>query len=109
MGTLSKKISGFVFYGILDTGYVKPESLLDKCQSIVDAHVNIVQLRAKLEDAPTRRNIAFELLPIFKKREDVFFIINDDIELAAEICSIYQTPGFISARTMVLRKTRVRK
>ena len=34
MGTLSKKISDCVFYGILDTGYVKPESLFDKCQSI---------------------------------------------------------------------------
>ena len=79
MELLSKKISGCVFYGILDTGYVKPEFLYDKCQSIVDAHVNIVQLRAKLEDAPTRRNIAFELLPIFKKREDIFFIINDDM------------------------------
>lgn len=93
MGLLSKKISGCVFYGILDTGYVKPEFLYDKCQSIVDAHVNIVQLRAKLEDAPTRRNIAFELLPIFKKREDIFFIINDDIELAAEICSIIPNAG----------------
>ena len=67
--------------------------LFDKCVQIADAGVKIIQLRAKKEDSPTRRNLAFELLPIFKKRQDVFFIINDDIELAAEICSLIPNAG----------------
>lgn len=93
MGQLSPKLADCTFYGIVDTGYVAPEMLFDKCVQIADAGVKIIQLRAKKEDSPTRRNLAFELLPIFKKRQDVFFIINDDIELAAEICSLIPNAG----------------
>lgn len=93
MGQLSPKLADCTFYGIVDTGYVDPEMLFDKCVQIADAGVKIIQLRAKKEDSPTRRNLAFELLPIFKKRQDVFFIINDDIELAAEICSLIPNAG----------------
>lgn len=93
MGQLSPKLADCTFYGIVDTGYVVPEMLFDKCVQIADAGVKIIQLRAKKEDSPTRRNLAFELLPIFKKRQDVFFIINDDIELAAEICSLIPNAG----------------
>lgn len=93
MGQLSPKLADCTFYGIVDMGYVAPEMLFDKCVQIADAGVKIIQLRAKKEDSPTRRNLAFELLPIFKKRQDVFFIINDDIELAAEICSLIPNAG----------------
>lgn len=93
MGQLSPKLADCTFYGIVDTGYVAHEMLFDKCVQIADAGVKIIQLRAKKEDSPTRRNLAFELLPIFKKRQDVFFIINDDIELAAEICSLIPNAG----------------
>lgn len=93
MGQLSPKLADCTFYGIVDTSYVAPEMLFDKCVQIADAGVKIIQLRAKKEDSPTRRNLAFELLPIFKKRQDVFFIINDDIELAAEICSLIPNAG----------------
>lgn len=93
MGSLSARLANSVFYGILDTGYVAPENLFSKCEAIVAAGVNIIQLRAKKEDSPTRRNIAFEILPIFKKHSDVFFIINDDIELAAEICALIPNAG----------------
>lgn len=93
MGQLSPKLADCTFYGIVDTGYVAPEMLFYKCVQIADAGVKIIQLRAKKEDSPTRRNLAFELLPIFKKRQDVFFIINDDIELAAEICSLIPNAG----------------
>ena len=93
MGSLSSKLDGCVFYGILDTGYVAPEKLFSKCEDIIAAGVKIVQLRAKKEDSTARRNIAFSLLPIFKKHSDVFFIINDDIALATEVCSLIPNSG----------------
>lgn len=67
--------------------------MFSKCEQMADAGAKIIQLRAKKEDSPTRRNIAFNLLPLFKKRPDVLFIINDDIGLAAEICSIIPNAG----------------
>lgn len=93
MGSLSRRISECVFYGIADTGYVAREDMFSKCEQMADAGAKIIQLRAKKEDSPTRRNIAFNLLPLFKKRPDVLFIINDDIGLAAEICSIIPNAG----------------
>lgn len=93
MGSLSRRISDCVFYGIADTGYVTHEDMFSKCEQMADAGAKIIQLRAKKEDSPTRRNLAFNLLPLFKNRPDTLFIINDDIELAAEICSLIPNAG----------------
>lgn len=86
MGTLSDKLRSTVFYGILDTGYVAKCDMFSKCEAIVKSGTKIIQLRAKAEDATERRKMAYEILPIFKKHSDIFFIINDDVDLAAEIC-----------------------
>ena len=93
MGPLSRRISDCVFYGIADTGYVAREAMFSKCEQMADTGAGIIQLRAKNEDPQTRRSIALGLLPLFRKRSDVIFIINDDIALAAEICSLIPNAG----------------
>ncbi len=93
MANLSPALEEATFYGIVDTGYVAPEKLFSKCKMLADAGAKIIQLRAKKEDATTRREMAFELLPIFEKPNAPFFIINDDIELASEICKKIPNAG----------------
>lgn len=85
MGSLSHRLEDAVFYGILDTGYVSRENLYPKCRDLVNSGSKIIQLRAKKESAAERREIAFEILPLFQKENAPFLIINDDVELAAEI------------------------
>lgn len=47
MGSLSRRISECVFYGIADTGYVAREDMFSKCEQMADAGAKIIQLRAK--------------------------------------------------------------
>ncbi len=93
MASLSQVLENATFYGIVDTGYVAPEMMFSKCQMLADAGAKIIQLRAKKEDAITRRKMAFELLPIFENPNAPFFIINDDVELASEICAKIPNAG----------------
>ncbi len=93
MAKRSSELHNAIFYGIVDTGYVSPENMFTKCRMLVDAGVKIIQLRAKNEDAQTKRKMAFELLPIFEKANAPFFIINDDIQLASDICRKIENAG----------------
>ncbi len=93
MAELSFQLQNAIFYGIIDTGYVSPDMMFAKCRMLADANVKIIQLRAKNEDAQIKRKIAFELLPIFQKPNAPFFIINDDIELASDICRKIENAG----------------
>lgn len=93
MASLSDSLRDAVFYGILDTGYVCDADLYAKCQALIDAGCKIIQLRAKKQDATRRREMAFEILPLFKNDIAPYFIINDDVELAREICRLIPNGG----------------
>ncbi len=93
MAELSNFLRDAYFYGIVDTGYVLPEDMFSKCEMLVNAGVKIIQLRAKNEDEQTKRKMAYELLPIFKKTNAPYFIINDDIALASDICKEIENAG----------------
>ena len=93
MGTLSSALYNATFYGIVDTGYVAPKDMFAKCRMLADSGVKIIQLRAKNDDYRERRAMAYELLPIFKNKNAPFFIINDDVDLAADICKEIENAG----------------
>lgn len=76
------------FYGILDTGYVKPESYISKCKALIEGGAGIVQLRAKKQSHEERIDIIETILPLFNKNGPAL-IINDDLELALK----YKTIG----------------
>ncbi len=81
----SLKLKECVFYGILDTGYVAPENMLQKCKELIASGAGIIQLRAKKETSFERAKIANEIAPLFDELGSPIFIINDDIELAASL------------------------
>jgi len=93
MASLSPLLRKAAFYGILDTGYVARENLFRKCEALAASGAKIIQLRAKKESAAERKTIALEILPVFKRENAPFFIINDDAPLAAEICSLIPNAG----------------
>lgn len=76
-------LQGARFYGILDTGYLQPEQMQDKCRALLQGGADIIQLRAKRESRDEYRELLKAILPLFDGN-DVPLIINDDIELALE-------------------------
>lgn len=76
------------FYAILDTGYVPAERWSDVCRALLLGGADIVQLRAKREDAAQRRALLDKMLPLFAPGAVVAtpppLIVNDDIELALQ-------------------------
>ncbi len=93
MAELSNSLRDAVFYGIVDTGYVSADNLYEKCRQLVNSGCKIIQLRAKKESESERRDMAFEILPLFKNPNAPYLIINDSIELAAEICNLIPNAG----------------
>lgn len=93
MAELSDKLRNATFYGILDTGYVARENIFEKCRQLVASGAKIVQLRAKKESEAEKRELALEILPLFKTQNAPFFIVNDSPELAAEICRLIPNAG----------------
>ncbi len=75
------------FYAILDTGYVEPNRLLQKCRDLISGGADLIQLRAKREFHRQRVEIVESLLPIFES-SSVPLVINDDVELAAAFPSL---------------------
>ena len=106
MADLSDSLRDAVFYGILDTGYVARENMYEKCRQLIMSGAKIVQLRAKKESEETRRELAFEMLLLFKKKNAPYFIINDSPESPPKICGIIPTPDCMSARTICPRTRR---
>ncbi len=82
---LNQKLKDCTFYGILDTSYVAKDMMFEKCKQLIDGGCGIIQLRAKNETHLERAKIAEEILPLFRTKDAPIFIINDDVELAAEI------------------------
>ncbi len=93
MAELSDSLREAIFYGILDTGYVARNDIFEKCRQLIASKCKIIQLRAKKQSEEERREMAFEILPLFKNNDAPYFIINDSIELAAEICSLIPNAG----------------
>lgn len=71
-------------YAILDLGYVAPENAATITTLLLDGGADILQLRAKSQDAATIRRVAEELLPLCRAA-GVPFILNDFPELAADL------------------------
>ena len=78
-----KKISECRLYGILDTGYVSPESMTVMAGSLIDGGVDILQLRAKKKNREEIRTMALEIVPICRKA-GIPFILNDHPDLVPE-------------------------
>lgn len=76
-------LQGAHFYGILDTGYLQPQQMRDKCLALQQGGADIIQLRAKRESRDEYRELLKSILPVFDGN-DIPLIINDDLELALE-------------------------
>ncbi|MBR4597244.1 MAG: thiamine phosphate synthase [Opitutales bacterium] len=85
MLNLNQKLKDAVFYGILDTGYVEPQNMYEKCKQLIAGGCGIIQLRAKKQSNLERAKMAEEILPLFSSPDAPIFIINDDVELAAKL------------------------
>ncbi len=74
------------FYAILDTGYVPRERWSAVCRALLHGGADIVQLRAKREDAAQRRRLLEEIMPLFTPGAVVAapppLVVNDDLDLA---------------------------
>ena len=78
-----KQIAHCRLYGILDTGYVSPESMAAMASSLIKGGVDILQLRAKKKSREEIRTMALELAPICRKA-GIPFILNDHPDLVSE-------------------------
>lgn len=78
-----KPISHCRLYGILDTGYCRPDAMPAMLAAMLRGGVDIVQLRAK-ELAPDRIQELARLLHPLSLAAGVPFIVNDHPALAAE-------------------------
>ncbi len=88
MGKNSVRFYDAILYTILDTGYVAPGDMFAKCRALIESGSKVIQLRAKKETSKTRRQMALEILPLFESPNSPTLIINDDIELAAELPNV---------------------
>lgn len=71
-------------YGILDLGYVADARAVATAKKLIQGGVQILQLRAKGRKPSELRLLATELLTLCRSH-GVPFIVNDEIELAAEV------------------------
>lgn len=76
-------ISQARLYGILDLGYVSAADAPTVAQKMIEAGVDLVQLRAKKLSVEHFAKLARELAPIFANAS-IPFILNDHPELVAE-------------------------
>ena len=71
-------------YGILDLGYVSPESALETAGLLLRSGVDILQLRAKISSPSEVERLGEQVLPLVRSA-GVPFIINDFPKVAAAI------------------------
>ena len=102
-------------YAILDLGYVKPDQAKETTAALVDAGVDLLQLRAKGYSARDVEKIGAEIKPI-TERGGVPLIINDHAEVARNLnaegvhlgqddISIAEARGMVGADCAVGRST----
>jgi thiamine-phosphate pyrophosphorylase len=71
-----KPLSACRLYGIIDTGYVTPESMASMARALILGGADILQLRAKKESSGEILAMAKELAPICREA-GIPFILND--------------------------------
>lgn len=71
-------------YAILDLGYVAPEDAEITAGFLIEGGADLLQLRAKSHETTTIRQVAETLLPLCRAA-GIPFILNDHLELAAEL------------------------
>lgn len=81
-----RKVCDSTLYGIVDLGYVAPESVPEMTRSLVEGGVHLLQLRAKKHTSVEVEKLARLILPI-TRAAGVPLIINDHPEVAAEVGS----------------------
>ena len=77
-----------LLYGILDTGYVEPEQMLQVAEALLEGGVGVLQLRAKGYDCAGVIALVREHMPHLVERckvHGVPFVINDFAEAAVEL------------------------
>jgi len=78
-----KSLADALLYGIVDTGYVARERLVEMTLFLIQGGIDLIQLRAKLESPDEILLMAREIAPICR-REGVPLILNDHPELVQE-------------------------
>lgn len=79
---MNAPLSKALLYGILDLGYVAPESAPDMVRRMLDGGVGVLQLRAKNDEPDVIRRLALELAPLCRAA-GVPFVLNDHPHLVA--------------------------
>jgi len=77
-------LSSARLYGIVDFGYVAPESASDVAGKLLSGGADVIQLRAKGIDLAIISAAAREIIPLCKAA-GIPFILNDDPKLAVEL------------------------
>jgi len=83
---MSPSLHSARLYAILDTGYVASDRWVSTCAALLEGGADLIQLRAKKEDASTRARLLEAILPLFAAT-DVPLII-DDIDLAVRTSGV---------------------
>ena len=81
---LSARLGGARLYGILDLGYVTEERIESVCGDLLRGGVDVLQLRAKGHAKSQIAAWARTVAPLCHDH-DVPFIVNDHVEIAAEV------------------------
>lgn len=80
----SDLISKALLYGIVDSGYVAEDCMLEATHQLIEGGVGIIQLRAKDCSEEKIESLARLLLPICRS-SDVPFVINDFPQIAKKV------------------------
>lgn len=69
-------------YGILDTAYVEDAQWESRCEALLQAGVDMIELRAK--DCPVEKclELTARIVPLFSSHLEIPLIINDHLEVA---------------------------
>lgn len=78
-----RKVSDSTLYGIVDLGYVAPDSVAEMTRALVEGGVHLLQLRAKKCSPAEVELLARCILPI-TRAAGVPLIVNDHPEVAAQ-------------------------
>ena len=97
-------------YGIVDLGYAPEGRLAEVTRELIAGGAGIIQLRAKGREKIEIRKWAKELLPICQQA-NVPFIVNDFIDIAAEVDAdgvhLGQDDGPLQAAREQLKKSKI--
>lgn len=94
-----KSINDCRLYGILDTGYVRPENMLSALQQMIDGGIDIVQVRAK-NFAPDEIRDWLDRLHAATQQAKIPLIVNDFPELSAQADGVHVGQEDASAATV---------